>query len=605
MTEQGIANIRKAHAEQVKRRPNKAPVPAKQQRIRGMRKAEIIRMTNEGMSAAEIAENLQARGAAFKAGAKTVERFRTVWGLIPESQRNLENLRQSYRGQAAKLQREQFESIAAELGIEDVKAWVKSKMDEEGSLEARREHAYRLMGHLRPKPVEPNTMRAIMKHWRKTKAMNRTQSHGTGPGGTQAPDQQATSAHTLPQPGAAYDPIELSDDDLDSDSEEDVGCDGDVDHVAPAENVESQLPPPVVKTEQSEPRPSQANSTDGSSHHPFQPTTTDHDNPLNSSNRTQAGLPHPPVPTVTIDPNVPGGLIYPQYWTDPNVEERKPRLDGTGQLQAAEADQAAQSAQTEEQQPLGQEYSFSPVPDDPFEPPTQGWVEPRTVGPATRPRRRCSLDWVQNPLQGPSIYRPVASRPAAAPVPAPAPIVRPVIPNLPPVVTPPGEAEMMSRYGLYPFATFRRPPKKYLTPSGLVITEGYEYLPYAPGLPGIPGSMSDAPVVGETPAQQQQQQQHQITPDVIMVPAPAPPRQSDVAAPPVMIPPEEAEGHRASHDAIGKHQKAALECMEYLAARADGRPLSGSLTGLPPSLRDVEGAKGRLREAAEAMLASL
>lgn len=604
MTEQGIANIRKAHAEQVKRRPNKAPVPAKQQRIRGMRKAEIIRMTNEGMSAEQIAENLQARGVTFKAGAKTVERFRTVWGLIPESQRNLENLRQSYRGQAAKLQREQFENIAAELGIEDVKAWVKSKMDEEGALEARREHAYRLMGPIRPKPVEPNTMRAIMKHWRKTKAMNRTQSHGAGPEGIQPPDQaMSAQPETPPQPGAAYDPIELSDDDLDSGSDEDVDCEGDVEHEAPAEDVGPQLSPTAVKAEHPESCPSQANSTHSSSHHPFQPPTAYHDHPFNSSNRTQDALPHPPVPTVTIDPNVPGGLIYPQYWTDPKVEERKPRLDGTGQLQAAEAAEAvqsAQSAQAEEQQPRGQEYSFSPVAGDPFEPPAQDCVEPRPLGPATRHRRRCSLDWVQNPLQGPSNYRPIAAQPAAAP--APAPIVRQFVPNLPPVVTPPGEAEMMARYGLYPFATFRRSPKKYLTPSGLVITEGYEYLPYAPGLPGIPGSMSDAPVVGATPAHQQQ---HQLTPDVIMVPAPAPPRPSDVSAPPVVIPPEEAEGHRASHDAIGKQQKAALECMEYLAARADGRPLSGSLTGLPPSLRDVDAAKGRLREAAEAMLASL
>ena len=120
-----------------------------------MRKAEILRMTKEGMSTAQIAGNLQARGVKLKGGAATVQRLRTIWGLVPESQRNVENVRQSHSGQALKLQREQFENIAAELGIEDVKAWVKSKMDEEGTLVARREHAFRLMGPLRPRPVGP------------------------------------------------------------------------------------------------------------------------------------------------------------------------------------------------------------------------------------------------------------------------------------------------------------------------------------------------------------------------------------------------------------------------------------------------------------------
>lgn len=596
MTEQGIANIRQAHLEQAKRIANSDPVPGKRDRIRVMRKAEILRMTKEGMSTAQIAENLQARGVELKGGAKTVERLRTIWGLLPESQRNIENIRQAYRGQALKLQKEQFENIATELGIQDVKAWVKSKMGEEVALEARREHAYRLMGPLRPKPVEPRTMMAIMKHWRATKARNEAREDSAGSEGIDDPNQQPVFAQpeTPSGLGAAYDPIELSDDELNLDSEEDEDCEGDDDEDAPAEDIKPQLPPPDVKADPSESRPSEANSANTSNPPPLRPTKTETDETFYNSHRNQAALPLPPIPNGTTDPNLPGGLIYPEYWTGTNMQERHFGPAGLGQHQTA------QPAPAEGQRPPVQHSDASPVASAPFEPPSQGWVEPRTMGPATSQRR-------------------IAPRRAAPS----GPIVRPFVPSLPPVITPPGEAEMMAKYGLYPFATFRRPPQKYLTPSGLVTTEGYEYLPSAPGFPGLPGSMPDSLAGGGTSAQQQQQQTapqnttaphltpntHQLPPDVIMVPAPAPQKSSSIPSPPVVIPPEEAEGHRASHAAIEKHYKtaleSALECMEYLAARADARPLRESLTGLPPSLTDVELAKGRLRKAAEAMLAGL
>lgn len=585
MTEQGIANIRKAHLEQAKRMANSDPVPVKRVRIRVMRKAEILRMTKEGMSTAQIAENLQSRGVKLKRGAATVERLRTIWGLIPDSERNINNIRQFHRNQALKMQKEQFENIATELGIQDVKAWVKSKMDEEGALEARREHGYRLMGHLRPRPVEPETMRAIVKHWKANKANNRAQEHGAGSAGIEAPDQQATSTEpeTPSAPGAAYDPIELSDDDDDLDSEEDEDCEGDEDQEAPAEDVKPQLSPLGIKVEHSESRPSQTNSANGSSHPPLAPTTTEVDHALDNSHRTQAALPDPPIRNPITDPNVPGGLVYPQYWTGTNMQETHPGPNGPGQHHSA---QPAQPAPAQEQQPPGQHNSASPVASAPFEPPSQGWVEPRTLGPSTGHRR-------------------IAPKPGI-----PGPIIRPFVPRLPPVITPPGEAEMMAKYGLYPFATFRRQPQKYLTPSGLITTEGYEYLPSAPGFPGLPGSMQQQQQQHQTPPQgalppQNSTAAQQLPPDVIMVQPPVPPRPSNVPAPPLVVPSEEAERHRASHDAIEKHHKAALECMEYLAARADSRPLRESLTGMPPSLKDVENAKGRLKEAAEAMLASL
>ncbi|KAL2291405.1 hypothetical protein FJTKL_12810 [Diaporthe vaccinii] len=518
MTEQGIANIRKAHVEQAKRMANSDPVPVKRVRIRVMRKAEILRMIKEGMSTAQIAENLQSRGVKLKRGAATVERLRTIWGLIPDSERNINNIRQFHRNQALKLQREQFENIATELGIEDVKAWVKSKMNEEGALEARREYGYRLMGHLRPRPVEPETMRAIVNRWKANKASNKTQEHGAGSEGIEAPDQQGTSAQPeIPSaPGTAFGPIELSDDDDDLDSEDDEDCEGEDDQEAPAEDVKPRL-------------------------------------------------------------SALGGLVYPQYWTGTNMQETQPGHDGIGQPQAV------QPAPAQEQHLPVQQQNVARVASTPFEPPPQGWVEPRALGPLTDHRRIA---------------------------PKPGPVLRPLVPRLLTVVTPPGEAEMMAKYGLYPFATFRRSPQKYLTPSGLITTEGYEYLPSALGFPGIHGSMQ------QQQQQQQPQQQtsprgamlpqnstaphqppgtHELPPDVIMVQPPAPPRPSKIPAPPLVVPPEEAERHRASHDAREKHGKAATECMEYLAARADARPLRESLTGMSPSLK----------EAAEAMLASL
>lgn len=574
MTEQGIANIRKAHLEQAKRMANSDPVPVKRVRIRVMRKAEILRMTKEGMSTAQIAENLQARGVKLKGGAATVERLRTIWGLLPDSERNVENIRQFHRSQALKLQKEQFENIATELGIEDVKAWVKRKMDEEGALEARREHAFRLMGPLRPRPVDPVTMQGIRQHWRATKARKEAQNHDAESEAVETLDQQATPAQPemLPVPGAAHDPIELSDDDADLDSDEDEDCDGDEDQELPAEDIKPQLSPSNTKVDHAQSPPPQADNL----------------------HRSQAALPNTPIRNVNGDPNLPGGLLYPQYWTGTNMQEIPPGPDVQHQ--------SAQPTPSQAQQTPSQHCNATPICSAPFEPPPQGWVEPRTLGPSTGQRR-------------------IAPKPKSA---AFGPIIRPFVPRLPPVSTPPGEAEIMAKYGLYPFATFRRAPQKYLTPSGLITTEGYEYLPSAPGFPGVPGSV---PLAG---GQQQQQQQplpqgssqgallpqistaphhppntHQLPPDVIMVPPPAPPRPSDVPAPPVIIPPEEADRHRASHDAVEKHNKAALECMEYLAARADGRPLRESLTGLPPSLKDVELAKGRLKEAAEAMLASL
>ncbi|KAG8162483.1 hypothetical protein KVR01_008248 [Diaporthe batatas] len=88
------------------------------------------------------------------------------------------------------------------------------------------------------------------------------------------------------------------------------------------------------------------------------------------------------------------------------------------------------------------------------------------------------------------------------------------------------------------------------------------------------------------------------------LPPPPPPR-SSVPAPPLTVPPGETDRHKARYETVLRRQRAALECMQYLAARAEARPVPETLTGLPPSLKDFEAAKVRLRQSAEALLAGL
>ncbi|KUI61471.1 hypothetical protein VP1G_08645 [Cytospora mali] len=554
MTEQGIANIRKAHLEQAKRMANSDPVPVKRVRIRVMRKAEITRMTKEGMSPAEIAKNLEARGVKLKRGAATIERLRTVWGLVPDSQRNVNNVRQFCRNQAMRLQKEQFENIAKELGIEDVNAWVKSKMDEEVALDARREHAYKLMGDLRPKQIDPGLLRRNAQHLRHLREKNRPHPQGAhfedpeySLEGTVA--GQHDSSLTPGETGgtgvileeAAQDDNDLSvdEDELDSVAGDDDGAD--------EERIPTQKP---TDAEQSAPTAMEIDQPESTS--PQAPLTTQVLNQVSLPSARQTVLaPSTSIPPQTIgqgpissgntasNPNFQNGVDYSRNWQNRDLQPGQPIFNGNGQPA------------------IGQQQGRPAAGSPSFHPPSQGWMEPRTLGPMA-PRAIAP--------------RPAASRPLAP---------RPIAPRLPAVNTPPGEAELMAQYGLFPYATFNKAPQKYLTPKGLITTEGYEYLPNAPPPPGTPGSF------------------HQGAPSSQQYPLP---QVSKIPAPPLVIPPEEIEKHKDDYKTIEQFQKATQECLEFMAARTNNRPLSDSLTGMPPSLKDVTNAKERLRQAANAML---
>lgn len=552
MTEQGIANIRKAHLEQAKRMANSDPVPVKRVRIRVMRKAEITRMTKEGMSAAQIAENLIARGVTLARGAATVERLRTVWGLTEDAQRSVNNIRATARNQALKAQQSQFVNIAKELGIENIDEWVKSKMDEEVAQDARREYAYKLMGDARPKPVNPDQLRRNAAHLRSLKEQKKDKGNvlnqmpgvdfvpqGLGPafspsenGGASMPANGFTD--TLPAlmsgPSAQAEIVELSDDEDDigeGDEEMDIAAVGAVEdgegHGAPAPQTSSEAP------QQS-------------------PTSMDVDPSLTIHSQTAEGTAGVYLLGTQSDAIPPSVTNVTGDSTFNNTAFFTPHgCDG-----------------------VQQHANVTPAP------------------PAGLPGRRTTS------------FANIAPRPMLAPRPI-AP--RPIPAQMPPFHPQKPEIDYMAQFGLSPYSCHGKPPQKYLTPNGLVSTDGYEYLGSPPSAPGC-----EPPV-------------HQHPPDIIRVPPPPPsssdyvlvprpllpppPKVSQVPQPPLVISPEEVQKHNAEAKILEKYQQTSQECLDMLSARASGKPIRNSLTGLPPSLQDVQLAKEKLKEAAHALLAEL
>lgn len=561
MTEQGIANIRKAHLEQARRLANSDPVPVKRVRIRVMRKAEITRMTKEGMSAAEIAENLVARGVNLKRGAATVERLRTVWGLSGGAQRSVATIRATARNHALKYQKEQFENIARELGIEDVDAWVKSKMDEDVAQEARRDYAFKLMGDAKPRPLTPeeklrNAERAKQLKLKKLKkgsvftgipGVDFVPQGGPGfsPGaGAGHQGAAATSADGSPAAvaAAAAVPSEAvdvsSDDDNDTEDEEmdseaydpdEAGEDGDA----------RQETSPLLGQGQGETLTAMDVDSPASVQSP--PVHSDY-----IAQRSTAPQPSPP-PQITNDTShssLSNTSFYKQEgYRPPQDPSQSAGLPGPANITTAPPAGLP-----------GRPPSFVPRPIPPR------LLAPRLIAP-----------------------RPIAPQPASDQH-------RLKV-----------EADYMAQFGLYPYPTIGKPPQKYLTPTGLITTDGYEYL----GLATPPPPAGTVHLYSQIP-RDAVRLSTQPGSDVILVPPPPPPvKVSKIPAPPLIISPEEIQKHKDDSKTIEAYQKVTQECLDVLAARANSRPLPNSLTGLPPSVKDIQNVKEKLKEAAEALLSEL
>lgn len=68
---------------------------------------------------------------------------------------------------------------------------------------------------------------------------------------------------------------------------------------------------------------------------------------------------------------------------------------------------------------------------------------------------------------------------------------------------------------------------------------------------------------------------------------------------------EEAEANRTALSTLDQYNVAAKIYKELLEARTENRPMPESLTGLPPSAKEVDAAKRKLKEATQAMMLAL
>lgn len=76
-------------------------------------------------------------------------------------------------------------------------------------------------------------------------------------------------------------------------------------------------------------------------------------------------------------------------------------------------------------------------------------------------------------------------------------------------------------------------------------------------------------------------------------------------APALVLRPEEAEANKTALSTLDQYNAAAQAYKEILQARNENKPLPGSLTGLPPSSKEVDAAKRALKDVTQAMMLSL
>lgn len=132
--------------------------------MQALRKIEITRMTQEGMTAEQIYENLTARGMELKKGVATVLRLQSAWKLTHDEKRWVENFRHQCHKQAKAQQIQEFRDIAKDLEIEDFGVWLEAQVNEQSARVARHELALKLMGEHAPKNPE---RRKLQQHGRK------------------------------------------------------------------------------------------------------------------------------------------------------------------------------------------------------------------------------------------------------------------------------------------------------------------------------------------------------------------------------------------------------------------------------------------------------
>lgn len=166
------------------RKQSKPPKP-KDQRISTKKiwqsrfKADITRMTQQGLSSEEIARIMTGRGMELKKGSSTIARLQTVWQLRGTAESRVKNKRYLARRKARQLQLEEFQNYARELALENPDEWVKEKMNESAIQQMRRDVAYQLMGDDAPQPKEPKAKTTTRRP--QTRASGRRSAGGVEP----------------------------------------------------------------------------------------------------------------------------------------------------------------------------------------------------------------------------------------------------------------------------------------------------------------------------------------------------------------------------------------------------------------------------------------
>lgn len=165
-------------------------------KVQAMRKAELIRMTREGMSPEDIYQSLTSRGMELKKGVATVLRLQSAWGVARDEKRWLGNFRHQCHKKAKAQQADAFTDIAKELGVQDINTWVQEKMKEQAARQARHELALKLMGEHAP----TNPERRKLQKPRRANGPSATHAQANDADG----DSDSGSSEDEPQSGSDF-----------------------------------------------------------------------------------------------------------------------------------------------------------------------------------------------------------------------------------------------------------------------------------------------------------------------------------------------------------------------------------------------------------------
>lgn len=133
-------------------------------------------MTQQGLSAEEIAVIMSSRGMKLTKGASTISRLQSRWNIKDDEKLRIKNVRYLSRKKARRHQLEEFQRYARELGVDDAEAWVKRKMAEPAVIQMRQDAAHKMMGDAAPEPKSKNPATKISANGNGTTRRSRVKS---------------------------------------------------------------------------------------------------------------------------------------------------------------------------------------------------------------------------------------------------------------------------------------------------------------------------------------------------------------------------------------------------------------------------------------------